>query len=131
VLRNRAAMAYVFGYSSHTWELFGARSWMVAFLSWVLGVAAWRQRPSPTAVATIGALLAMVASVVGADMAVRFDRRRLCILAMLGLGRAGGGDRILQRPALWRGGRVDVALQHADPGRFRRLDHRRVAGGGP
>jgi predicted MFS family arabinose efflux permease len=33
VLRNRAAMGYVFGYSAHTWELFGARSWMVAFLA--------------------------------------------------------------------------------------------------
>jgi predicted MFS family arabinose efflux permease len=86
VLRNRAAMAYVFGYSSHTWELFGARSWMVAFLSWVLASQPGASGPSPTAVATIGALLAMVASVVGADMAVRFDRRRLCILAMLGSG---------------------------------------------
>jgi hypothetical protein len=36
VLRNRAAMGYVFGYSAHTWELFGARSWMVAYLAWVL-----------------------------------------------------------------------------------------------
>jgi MFS family permease len=36
VFRNRAAMGYVLGYAAHVWELFGARSWMVAFLAWVL-----------------------------------------------------------------------------------------------
>jgi predicted MFS family arabinose efflux permease len=86
VLRNRAAMGYVFGYASHTWELFGARSWMVAFLAWVLASQPGASGPSPTSIATIGSLLAMVSSVVGADIAVRFGRRRLCVFAMLGSG---------------------------------------------
>ncbi len=83
VLRNRAAMGYVLGYAAHVWELFGARSWMVAFLAWVLATQPGAAGPSPTAVATICALLAMVSSVVGADLAIRFDRRRVCALAML------------------------------------------------
>ncbi len=83
VLRNRAAMGYVLGYAAHVWELFGARSWMVAFLAWVLAAQPGAAGPSPTAAATIAALLAVVASVVGADLAVRFDRRRVCAAAML------------------------------------------------
>jgi MFS family permease len=83
VLRNRAAMGYVLGYSVHVWELFGARSWMVAFLTWVLASQPGAGGPSPTSVATLSALLAMVSSIVGADMAARFDRRRVCAFAML------------------------------------------------
>ena len=83
VLRNRAAMGYVLGYAAHVWELFGARSWMVAFLAWVLAAQPGSGGPSPTTAATIGALLAMVSSVIGADLAIRFDRRRVCALAML------------------------------------------------
>ncbi|CAA7621012.1 nitrate/nitrite transporter [Magnetospirillum sp. SS-4] len=83
VLRNRAAMGYVLGYATHVWELFGARSWMVAFLVWVLASQPGAAGPSPTTVATISALLAMLASMVGADLAVRFDRRRVCALSML------------------------------------------------
>ena len=86
VLRNRAAMGYVLGYAAHVWELFGARSWMVAFLAWVLASQPGAGGPSPTATATIGALLAMAASLVGADLALRFDRRRVCALAMLSSG---------------------------------------------
>ena len=84
VLRNRAAMGYVLGYAAHAWELFGARSWMVAFLAWVLASQPNASGPSPASIATIGALIAMVSSVVGADIAVRFGRRQLCVFAMLG-----------------------------------------------
>ena len=97
VLRNRAAMGYVLGYAVHVWELFGARSWMVAFLAWVLAAQPGAGGPSPTRVATLAALLAMAASIGGADLAVRFDRRRVCACAMLasalmavGIGFSGG-----------------------------------------
>ena len=33
VLRNREAMGYVLGYGAHTWELFGFRTWLVAFMA--------------------------------------------------------------------------------------------------
>ena len=32
VLRNRRTLPYILGYSAHNYELFGQRSWMVAFL---------------------------------------------------------------------------------------------------
>src|SRR5216684_3216908 len=32
VFGNRAAMAFILGYTGHTWELFALRSWLVAFL---------------------------------------------------------------------------------------------------
>src|SRR5258708_33284194 len=32
VLRNREVRPYVFGYAVHCWELFGSRSWLVAFM---------------------------------------------------------------------------------------------------
>ena len=83
VFRNRAAMAYVLGYAAHVWELFGARSWTVAFLVWVLAAQPGAAGPSPTTTATIGGLLAMASSIMGADLAVRFDRRRVCAAAML------------------------------------------------
>jgi MFS family permease len=83
VFRNRAAMGYVLGYAAHVWELFGARSWMVAFLAWVLAAQPGATGPAPTTVATIGAMLAMAASLGGADLAIRFDRRRVCALAMV------------------------------------------------
>lgn len=83
VFRNRAAMGYVLGYAAHVWELFGARSWMVAFLAWVLASQPGAGGPSPTTAATIGALLAMASSLIGADLAIRFDRRRVCALAMV------------------------------------------------
>jgi hypothetical protein len=33
VLRDRAVLGYVLGYAAHCWELFGLRSWMVAFIA--------------------------------------------------------------------------------------------------
>ncbi len=83
VFRNRAAMGYVLGYAAHVWELFGARSWMVAFLAWVLATQPGATGPSPTTAATLGALLAMASSIIGADLASRFDRRKVCAMAML------------------------------------------------
>jgi hypothetical protein len=37
VLRNRAALGYILGYGAHCFELYGMRTWIVAFwapLSW-------------------------------------------------------------------------------------------------
>lgn len=81
VLRNRPVLGYVLGYTAHMWELFGLRSWMVAFLVFVAGFQAGETVVSPTVAATIASLVAVIGSIGGADLAVRFDRRRLCIIA--------------------------------------------------
>lgn len=85
VLANRRAMGYVLGYGVHCWELFTLRSWLVALLAFSLayqggGSSGW---PSPTSVATISGLVAMVASVAGNELCVRHGRPRVIRLMML------------------------------------------------
>ncbi len=74
-------MGFILGYTVHCWELFGTRSWLVAFLTFAAGTAAvpW----SPTTVATAGALVAMATSILGADIATRVGRARFCAWAMV------------------------------------------------
>ena len=87
VLRNHRAMGYVLGYTCHMWELFVFRSWLVAFLVFVQ--AGQPQFAGPTTIATVSALAAMLSSLLGADLAIRFDRRRVCSLAMMASGATG------------------------------------------
>ncbi|MGE5545534.1 MAG: MFS transporter [Solirubrobacterales bacterium] len=80
---NRPVMGYVLGYAAHMWELFGLRSWMVAYLAFALSLAPAARGPSPTTAAMLSSLVAMAASIGGASLAIRFGRRRLCILSAL------------------------------------------------
>lgn len=85
VLRNRAAMGYVLAYGVHSWELFAARSWIVTFLVFSQGLQApgalgiaW----SATALAALINVIALPASVLGNEAAVKFGRRRVLTLVM-------------------------------------------------
>ncbi|HTZ77003.1 MAG TPA: MFS transporter [Stellaceae bacterium] len=78
VFRNRPAMAFVWGYTGHTWELFALRSWLVAFLIHAqsahgggsdLSGASW--------ITTAIVLLSTLSSIYGAEAAARADRRRV------------------------------------------------------
>jgi MFS family permease len=78
VFKNRAAMAFVLGYAGHTFELFALRAWLVAYLIYAnrlrggsgdVSMASW--------IATAAALISTLASIYGAEVAVRADRRRL------------------------------------------------------
>lgn len=83
VLRNRTAMGYVLGYGIHSWELFTLRSWLVAFLAFSLSLqpaTSWRL--DPTTVATVSGLVAVVASILGAEMARPLGLRRLISAVM-------------------------------------------------
>ena len=83
VLRNRAAMGYVLGYAAHCVELFGFRSWLVAFLT-VAAVAVGGPGRSEIAwIATVILLLGVPASIYGNELATRFDRRRVIATVML------------------------------------------------
>ena len=84
ILRNREAMAYILSYSAHNWELFGFRSWIVAFLVFSLSL-----QPEPdlfaisaTAIAAMVNLLGLPASVIGNEIATRFGRRRVVAAIM-------------------------------------------------
>ena len=84
VLANRPAMAFILGYAVHCWELFTLRSWLVAFLAFVLARDA--EAPlwlSPTLVATLGALVATAASLGGNELALRRGRTRAITWAMV------------------------------------------------
>jgi MFS family permease len=83
VLANRAAIGYVLGYCVHCLELFGSRAWMVAFLSFAAGFGA--SGAAPWAAATIAAVVnavAVPASILGNEMALRIGRRRWILIVM-------------------------------------------------
>lgn len=83
VFRNRQAMAYVLAYAAHMWELFGLRSWLVAFLAFSLTLQpAGESYLSPANVAALTGLVAMWSSVAGAELAMRFGRDRVLCLIM-------------------------------------------------
>ncbi len=81
VLRNRSALAYTLCYTVHNWELFGFRSWIVAFLVFAGGGGAGLLL-DPTMIAAIVILLGMPTSVLGNELSIRFGRRRTVALVM-------------------------------------------------
>ena len=80
-LRNRAALAYSLAYGAHCFELYGLRTWMVAFWGFV---AARGEAPmSAIAVSTLVTLIAMPASMLGNELALKIGRHRAVTLVML------------------------------------------------
>jgi MFS family permease len=86
VFRNRAATGYVLGYAAHCYELFGMRSWLVAFLAFSATLQPV-ESPLPWGPAWIAAAvtpLGILSSIMGNEIAAR-RRRRNVILAAMGL----------------------------------------------
>jgi MFS family permease len=85
VFANRRALAFTLGYLVHNWELFGYRTWIVAFL-----VFSQSQQPagaiglawSATTLAALINLIGLPASVLGNELAHRFGRRQVLIAVM-------------------------------------------------
>jgi len=83
VFRNRAAMAWIAGYTFHSWEMAGLRAWGVTFLTMVAaqaGAPAWL--PAPTILFTIAGFVGIAVSILGNEMSQRFGRIRVVTLAM-------------------------------------------------
>jgi len=78
VFANRAARGYILAYAAHCWELFGLRSWMVAFLAFSASLQAATARPFLSAAAAAAAinLLGPLASIFGNEVAAAYGRRR-------------------------------------------------------
>ena len=90
VLANRAAAGYTLGYTVHCLELFGSRAWMVAFLVFSSTLHAGETYPWPPAlIAAVVNLLAVPASIVGNEVALRIGRRPWIMIAMAGSGASG------------------------------------------
>ena len=84
LLADRALRGYVLGYAAHCWELFGLRSWMVAFVAFCYALdPAPADALAPATVAALINLLGQPASILGNEIAVRVGRRRLILAAML------------------------------------------------
>ena len=84
VFTNLKAMAYIFGYTGHSYELFAFRAWIVTFL--VLAAAVSGAAASRVEIAnyvTIFSLVGFPASVIGAHFALRGNRRRLVSVIMI------------------------------------------------
>jgi MFS family permease len=83
VLRNRAAMGWIVGYTVHTWELSALRAWDVTFLAAVCasqGALSWL--PDPTVLFTVAGLAGIAVSVTGNETAQRWGRTRVVTVAM-------------------------------------------------
>ena len=79
VFKDATAMGYIIAYGAHTWELFGQRSWIVAFLTYSQSL----QQPETgwmipaTVVAALVNLAGVPASIGGNELAIRFGRVRV------------------------------------------------------
>lgn len=82
VLRNREAMAYVLGYTGHTWELFALRGWVVAFLVYAGERSSGSGVVEASLIAGAANLLAVVASITGNELCERYGRRRVILWVM-------------------------------------------------
>ena len=91
ILRQRESAGYIAGYAVHCLELFGSRSWMVAFLTFSSGLqAAGRGFPwSAQSIAAVVNLLSVPASIAGNEAALHVGRRRWILLAMTASGASG------------------------------------------
>jgi predicted MFS family arabinose efflux permease len=76
VLRNRPAMGFVLGYGAHCFELYGVRTWLVAFWTFVVLRNSGVDIPSPLVVSFLFSVLAMPASILGNELALKFGRHR-------------------------------------------------------
>src|SRR3954452_4458266 len=83
VFRNRAAMAWIAGYTVHTWEMAAVRAWGVTFFATVI---AWHGSPwwlpDPTLLFTLAGLAGVLVSVTGNETAQLWGRSRVVLLAM-------------------------------------------------
>jgi MFS family permease len=83
VLRNRAALGYILGYGAHCFELYGMRTWIVAFWTFVM---AQNEGWAPLGAVSVSVgvtLLSLPASVLGNEAALRYGRHRAITIIMI------------------------------------------------
>src|SRR5215831_15108186 len=76
VLRNRAALGYILGYGAHCFEVYGMRTWIVAFWTFVVAQSDGSAFVGPITVSVTVTLLSLPASVLGNEAALHFGRHR-------------------------------------------------------
>ncbi len=82
VIKNRVAVGYILGYGAHCFELYGMRTWIVSFWTFVAVRNADNVLFGPVAISVLITLLSLPASVLGNEAALRFGRHRAITLIM-------------------------------------------------
>ena len=88
VFKNYKTIGWISCYSSHNYELFAFRSWIVAYLAFALSDSSGGNFIQPSIIVFIGTILGMPSSVIGNELSMRFGRKRIvfgimCISAFL------------------------------------------------
>src|SRR5688572_28442560 len=83
VARSADAVRGVLGYACHMWELFAVRAWLVPFLVFVETVHGRQAFATAPSLAALISLVGVPASLAGAELSARMDRRRLVMTVML------------------------------------------------
>ncbi|MGE3067242.1 MAG: MFS transporter [Hyphomicrobiaceae bacterium] len=83
VLHNRPALGYILGYGLHCFELYGMRTWIVAFWTFVVAHNGGTAPLGSLAVSVLVSLMAFPASIIGNELALKFGRHRAISTIML------------------------------------------------
>jgi cyanate permease len=83
VFQNKTSMGFILGYGAHCFELYGIRTWLVAFWTFVVLRHGEASILTPIVVSVAFSLLAMPASIVGNELALKFGRHRAITVVML------------------------------------------------
>jgi predicted MFS family arabinose efflux permease len=83
VLRNRTALGYILGYGAHCFELYGMRTWLVSFWSFIAARNGNDVLLGPIALSVIVTVSSLPASILGNEAALRFGRHRAVSAIML------------------------------------------------
>ena len=82
VFRNTGAMGFILGYGAHCFELYGIRTWLVAFWTFVVAKHGQSSLLTPLIVSFVFSILAMPASILGNELALKLGRHRAISLVM-------------------------------------------------
>ena len=82
VLRNTKAMGWIACYSTHNYELFAFRSWIVVYLTFALSGVSSEINYQPSFIVFLGILLGMISSIIGNELAIRMGRTLVVVATM-------------------------------------------------
>ena len=77
VFKNFKTLGWISCYSTHNYELFAFRSWVVAYLAFALSDSSRGSFLQPSIIVFIGTILGMPSSVIGNELSMRFGRQRI------------------------------------------------------
>jgi MFS family permease len=83
IWKNRGSRVYILVYMCHMWEMFAARSWLVAFLTFSISLQQIQgDYMAPTTVMALAGIGGMLASIAGGELSVKYDRGKVVSIIM-------------------------------------------------